>query len=63
MKWYEIIIDGGDGSSSVHRYRTIEEANEAIQIEFEAYGMEPEGPNLVDTDSPDFFDTVSDYND
>lgn len=58
MQWYEIIVDGGDGSYSVRRYRTIEEANEAIQLELDEYGMEPEGPNLVDTDSEGFFDEV-----
>lgn len=58
MKWYEIVVDGGDGSVCVHRYRTIEEANEAIQIEEDSFGMTPEGPDLVDTDSEYFFDEV-----
>lgn len=56
MQWYEIIVDSGDGSSHVRRYRTIEEAKEAIKIELDDYGMEPEGPDLIDTDSEDFFD-------
>lgn len=59
MKWYENIVNGGDGSYSVSRYRTIEEAQRAIQKELDWSGMEPDGPYLVDTDSEYFFDTVS----
>lgn len=61
MKWYEIIVDNGDGSYSTRRYRTIDEAKQAIQIELDAFGMEPEGPDLVDTDSESFFDEVENY--
>lgn len=58
MKWYENIVNGGDGSYSTSRYRTLEEAKQAAEIEFEDYGIPVDGPNLVDTDCPTFFDEV-----
>lgn len=57
MKWFEVIIDCGDGSNAVRRYRTLEEANKCIEFESE-YGPIPDDPVLVDTDSAGFFDDI-----
>jgi len=56
--WFPItgFTYGGDGSSSIFRYRTIEEATKAANIELDTYGIPVDGPTLVDTDCPHFFD-------
>lgn len=61
MKWYENIVDGGDGSCSTSRYRTLEEAERAAQIELDFCGIPVEGPELVDTESSYFFSEVEEY--
>ncbi len=61
MIYYEIIIDGGDGSANVRRFKTLEKAEKYSELELEYSGMGPiEGPYQVDTESADFFDEVPD---
>ena len=55
MIYYEVVEDGRDGSSVVRRFRTRDEAAKYVdQYEEWCY----DGFDIVDTDSPDFFDTV-----
>lgn len=58
MIWYETIVDCGDGSSCVRRFRTLEEALLDNDREADFSGIPPEDPVLVDTESPGFFDEV-----
>ena len=53
MKWFEIVEDGGDGSSCVHRFRTKEEAEVYLE-ENEEWCRD--GVDRVDTESSYFFD-------
>lgn len=60
MKWYEFSQDNGDGSFSKRRYRTREEAKEALEF-FESLSWwvgDGDGVDEVDTDSRWFFDTL-----
>lgn len=58
MIYYEVIIDCGDGSSAVRRFRTLAEAWRCVEIESEYDGPQPEYPKLIDTESEDFFDIL-----
>lgn len=61
MKWWEFSRDNGDGSFSKMRYRTKEEAEEALEW-FENnvkwWQGDGDGVNAVDTESGYFFDTL-----
>ena len=62
MKWYEFLQDNGDGSYSKRRFRTKEEAEEALEYlentPWWAGGYD--GVNVVDTESEWFFDSLED---
>lgn len=58
VEWYENIVDSGDGSSHIRRYRTYEEAYRAGELELELYGIPVDGPTRVSTDEVGFFDEV-----
>lgn len=55
MKWFELVEDLGDGSSTTRRFRTQEEAEkyESMNEEWCYSGIDE-----VDTDSPYFFDEI-----
>ena len=58
MKWYECIVDNGDGSNSVHRFKTKEDAQAWAedQGDFEEFDCYPYGElQEEDTDSKFFF--------
>jgi hypothetical protein len=55
MIYYEVVVDGGDGSYNVARLRTEEEAEKYCE---QNDGWCHEGYSEVDTDSPYFFDEV-----
>lgn len=57
MIYYEVVEDMGDGSNAVRKFKTAEEANLYCNLNEEwCY----DGYDVVDTDSPNFFDTVED---
>lgn len=55
MKWFEVVEDLGDGSSTTRRFRTYAEAEkyEAANLDYCYSGI-----NAVDTDSPSFFYSI-----
>lgn len=60
MKWYEFSQDNGDGSFSKRRYRTREEAKEALEF-FESLSWwvgDGDGVDEVDTQSEFFFNDL-----
>lgn len=57
MKWFEVVEDLGDGSSTSRRFRTIEEAEKYESLNQNwCYS----GIKKVDTESSYFFDEVED---
>lgn len=61
MKWWEFSQDNGDGSFSKRRYRTKEEAEEALDWfndNCKWWQGDGDGVNEVDTDTSYFFDTL-----
>lgn len=57
MIYYEVIIDCGDGSNAVRRFKTLSEAQRCVELESE-YGPVPDDPEEINTDSEWFFDTI-----
>ena len=61
MKWYEFTQDNGDGSYSKCRFKTEEEAEQALaylENNDPFWAGDGDGVTKVDTDSPYFFDTL-----
>lgn len=60
MIWYEFMRDNGDGSYSSMRFKTREEAQEALDfLETTKYfTSDGDGVNKVDTDSGWFWSTL-----
>jgi hypothetical protein len=61
MKWYEFTQDNGDGSYSKLRFKTREEADEALNwLEENAryWTGDGDGVNAVDTESGYFWDSL-----
>lgn len=55
MIYFEVIEDLGDGSNATRRFKTREDAQKYVEQNEEwCY----DGFDIVDTDSPDFFDSV-----
>lgn len=66
MKWWEFTQDNGDGSYSKLRFKTEEEANEALDWlnENSKYWQgDGDGVSMVDTDSGYFWDSFEDIKD
>ena len=66
MKWWEFTQDNGDGSYSKLRFRTEEEAEEALDwlTENSKYWQgDGDGVSMVDTDSGYFWDSFEDIKD
>lgn len=62
MKWYEFSQDNGDGSYSKRRFRTKEEAEEALEyLESTDWWVgDGDGVSVVDTESKWFFHSLED---
>lgn len=61
MKWWEFTQDNGDGSYSKRRYRTKEEAEEALDWftnHVKWFMGDGDGVTAVDTESGWFFDSL-----
>lgn len=62
MKWWEFQDDLGDGTTAARRFRTEEEADaaraKAEKCEYFQQDGDGSPVNMVDTDSPYFFDNV-----
>lgn len=62
MKWWEFQNDLGDGTTAALRFRTKEEADaaraKAEKCEYFQQDGDGNPVNMVDTDSPYFFDNV-----
>lgn len=61
MKWYEFTQDNGDGSYSKRRFRTQEEAEEALEFMQENVSWfcgDGDGVSCVDTESDYFWVTL-----
>ena len=60
MKWYEFTKDNGDGSYSKMRFKTKEEAEEALDwLEEQSWWQgDGDGIAVVDTDSKWFWDSL-----
>lgn len=63
MKWWEFTQDNGDGSYSKLRFKTKEEADEALkwlEKNNEFWVGDGDGVDEVDTESGMFWDTLDD---
>lgn len=61
MKWYEFTKDNGDGSYSKMRFRTKEEAEQALdwlENNYKYWQGDGDGVSCVDTDSGYFWDSL-----
>lgn len=65
MKWYEFTEDGGDGSYFKRRFKTKEEAEEALEFMQENISWflgDGDGVNVVDTETAYFFESLKTFN-